>query len=393
MISGTRRAGWQVIAIFALLFMIDMVPSLVSRVFDLRHGFYTSDVTSAQVVLSVVIVCLNFIFLCILVVSVRSFLRIRITIPDRLFLVSAIALTLYLSYKLNGFSPVIGGARYTSGGFSGLSIFLYSINLFLFYFCVFWYAKIVNIDRATRRLIIIYFLTQLLLVDGVGPVITFVFAWFIYKVKNKSRGVTLKYALGISSIIVLGTMIKFYDFESGELDREYWLVASWVISRFSIKHESLLLWINGESYTSSVLQYYSLLCDSFTNRLNFIFGTADYQLPRSISESIYIDLYGIGGSGSSPGFAYGLVLSGFGGILIPIIIVFFMKQYFADLNTKLGWVHVLVFAYMFGQLFTNIFEIQILVSPSAGMFFGFVLASLLTNRLDETYYVGRKKGD
>ena len=117
----------------------------------------------------------------------------------------------------------------------------------------------------------------------------------------------------------------------------------------------------------------------------------DYQFPRAFGESIYFDLYGIGGGGSSPGFAYGLVLSGFGGILIPIIIVFFMKQYFSDLNTKLGWESLLVFSYIFGQLFTNIAEIQILVSPSAGMFFGFVLAALLTNRLDETHYFGRQK--
>lgn len=391
MINGTRRAAWQVIVIFALLFMIDMVPSLVSRVFDLQHGFYSADVTSAQVLLSLVIVCLNFIFLCILVVSLRGFLRIRVTIPDKILLVSAIALSLFLSYKLNGWSPGIGGARYTSGGFTGLSIFLYTINLFVFYFCIFWYSKIVNIDRGTRVLIIIYFLTQLLLVDGVGPVITLFFAWFIYKIKSESRGDTLKYALVIATIVVLGTVIKFYNFESGELDRDFLTIASWAISRFSIKHESLILWINGESYTSSVLQYYSLLSDALTNRFAFIFGTADYQFPRAYAESIYFDLYGVGGSGSSPGFAYGLVLSGFGGILIPIIIVFFMKQYFSDLNTKLGWVRLLVFSYIFGQLFTNIAEIQILVSPSAGMFFGFVLAALLTNRLDETHYSGRQK--
>lgn len=391
MINTSSRAAWQVMSIFAILFLIDMVPSLLSRAFNLQYMFYSPDVTSAQVALSVVIVCLNFILLCILVVSFRGFIRIRVTIPDKILLVSAIALSLYLSYKLNGWSPGIGGARYTSGGFTGLSIFLYTINLFVFYFCIFWYSKSVNIDRGTRVLIIIYFLTQLLLVDGVGPLITFFFGWFIYKAKNESTGDTLKYALVISTIIVLGIMIKFYDFESGELDRDFSTIASWVIGRFAIKHESLLLWINGESYTSSVLQYYSLLSDALTNRFNFIFGTGDYQFPRAFGESIYFDLYGIGGSGSSPGFAYGLVLSGFGGILIPIIIVFFMKQYFADLNTKLGWVSLLVFSYMFGQLFTNISEIQILVSPSAGMFFGFVLASLLTNRLDETHYSSRKK--
>ena len=52
---------------------------------------------------------------------------------------------------------------------------------------------------------------------------------------------------------------------------------------------------------------------------------------------------------------------------------------------------MLIFANIFSQLHTNIFEIQILFLRFAYMFFGLMLASLLTNRLDQINYSDSKR--
>jgi hypothetical protein len=376
--SRHKKTCFQVIGVLSVVFLLDLVPFLISRYIDLLPVYSLSKAPFSQVIFSIFILVVNIMLLASITFAIRGTKRVKVKIPDKLLLVSGSLLTLYLSYILNGFSPSIGGFRYQSGGFQGTSIVLYSINLCIFYFCMFWYSKNRNADDKSSSLLSIYLLLQLLLVDGIGPLITLVCAWIICGIRVQSHGRLTINLVAIAFLVFSGMVIKFLDFESGQFDRSFMDIINWLVGRLALRYESYVMWLNNEAYISNILDYYNLLLTSLRYRVEFLFGIGLSEFPKSLSEAIFYDLYGFGGSGSSPGFNYGLVISGMGGGVLPIMMILFMKQYFWDLNARLNLMYILVYGWIFGQIYADIFELQIILSPAFGIFASFILAALCT---------------
>lgn len=380
MFFSFSRPSIQVISIFAIIASLDLFPFIISRFLELPSAYAKSDASLSLILFSFLMVLAALALVTLILLLMKKYIRIRVNVPIKSVLIVGIFATLYTSYMLNGLIPTLGGARYQSGGFTPITLVFYALNNSIFIFVIFWLAKYQYKSRSLLWIAYIYFFLQLLLVDGAGPLITLMCGIIIINAKVVNNTNFLRTLVLLTFVVVGGALLKFYQTDAGQLDRSAEDILSWVIGRYGLKYETFLMWLNGESVISGPIAYYDLLFKSLGYRSSFISGEAITDFPKTLAEAIYFDLYGLADGGSSPGLIYGLWLSGFGGIILPLVIVSCMKQYFSDLDTELTFLQLLAFSWIFSTVFANLFEIQILLSPSFALASSFFFAALFYSR-------------
>jgi len=303
--------------------------------------------------------------------------RITISRPFYYLIVSiAIVLNLY-----NGIS-LAGDARYTSGSLVGTAGIIYALGgaAKLAAMIIMIRQRLAEDWRTPKLLVGAFILSFGLTVDGLAGALSL--AMFIVLIAKR---ITIRHPIrasiiGLAAIGMLwiGLNAKFValpDYFTPEF------MVRWTIARFAIQAEHMYTYISGLSIIGNEVTYFELLERMNTNRLDILFGNLPYiEFPRSISEALYYDMYGRFESGSSPGLLLGSYLMGAAGWLMPLVYCFIFVQFFQGSVARLSLVKLFACSIVLKQLYTNISEYQVLVSPTALVMLTAFIACLIVVR-------------
>jgi len=360
------------------MFLSEAFWLLLSRViFDCCYAWYNiaevSFFSATVFIFLLFLLCIFSLLFCSVRVGGKS-----IRIKSKYF--SWLTYVLLIINSIN-ISVVLEGARYQSGGLIGLTGALYFIGraLFLFLVLVEIRHSIIFCKWKPVRQYLPLLISGALLVDGFASALTLFCVYFLLV----ARGNILRKWFSLSSVsVLLLTAGFFYKWGGVPSGTTVTFLLEWIISRFSIHAEQMLMVLSGQSYFGYEMSAWDLIANSINNRYELIIeGKRDFIPPRNVSEALYFDMKNSYGSGSSPGLALGLILLGWlPGTAILALMCRTIVRYFGRSTHKLNLAVMIAFAYILKPVFGNVTEIFVLMSPVLLYLVILVLSSLIEIR-------------
>lgn len=283
--------------------------------------------------------------------------------------------------KIVSFFVISQGARYTSGGLTGVAGMVYSVSaaLALGAMIVVVRQRLSNNMQTPIWLVVALIACFAINIDGLAGALTLATFCFLM-LKPATINKPLYLFLGIVAMVLVlwaGLTAKYPNGLPDYFTPSF--MATWVVARFAIQAEQMYTYVTGNSIIGNLIGYYDLLLRMNLDRIDIIIGRGVIlEYPRSINEAIYFDMSGDFGSGSSSGILLGTYMMGALGVVVPVVMSFVFFQLFWGSASKLSFARLLALSFLFKQIYANISEYQVLVSPSLLYLFVFIASCLVT---------------
>lgn len=271
------------------------------------------------------------------------------------------------------------GARYTAGGLTGVTGFIYGVaktaSLMAMVFAL--KGKYGQGRPVNRILLLAFILSVFATIDGLATALTITCFLFLMLETSGWQRVAIFFSLSLVTAVVFyyGLSAKFTELPA-YFTPEF--AVRWAIARMSIAAESLYKFLSGESMFNEPYAYIDLLKESYYNRYQLLIGERPlFNYPKSVAEGFYMDMHGRPGAGSSPGLFLG---TGIHGIFAPVFLLVFVwlfMQFFFGFSRVLSFVHIFAIGFILKAIHANVTEYIVLISPNTLALFGFTLACLI----------------
>lgn len=260
-------------------------------------------------------------------------------------------------------------ARYTSGGLTGLAGIIYGVSRGLTLSCMVLVIRLKAKGETPSTLLVgaLVFVFALT-IDGFSSALFGIMFLVIYLPLHAS--LTRRIMIWCLIVIIGGTLgylaliAKFEGIPHAFLSAE--TIHRWIIPRFAVQAESMYSFVSGRLKIDDPWVTIELISRSIYSRLDILAGIPFHlEYPRSVSESIYHDMYGGFGAGSSPGALLGSVM--FGPYLfwvMPAIFGFLFLQMFYGASMQVGFLQLLAFSFLIKGLCADSSEYFTIVSPT-----------------------------
>lgn len=271
------------------------------------------------------------------------------------------------------------GARYATGGLTGVAGVIYAVSrsLSLMAMVLALKGKYGGGYKIGVAILGAFSLSMFIAIDGLAGALTTVsFLFLIFRSKGWGNVILFTFFIIISIIIFyVGFNLKFKEIPY-YLTPEFGL--RWTVARMSISAESLYKYVSGESMFNDPGSYIEIIKRSYVNRYLVISGESFVPVyPRSVSEGVYLDMYGNIGSGSSPGFFLGLLMHGIFSPMILFVMCYLFVQIFYGICVVFSYMDIFAISLITKIIHANITEYIVFFSPSTLALLTFIFAGLI----------------
>lgn len=265
------------------------------------------------------------------------------------------------------FLIVAPGARYTEGGLTGTPGLVYGIFRGLSLGAMIFIVRMQALQaRIPRALLFLFIVSYLLTIDGFSQGLAlFIFVALIFPLRLRLSHLTLRWPAVAGAGFLIASVARQAKWTSygPELNMEYLL--SWLVPRFSIQSESMYSYLAGDLGIANSSDHFGLIVTAIRNRFFLLTGRGYLiEYPRSVSEAIYDGLFGMMGSGSSPGALLGTALFGPWLWVFPLILCFLFVQLFYHWRTRLTPLKAIGLLFLLKPLYADPSEYFTVVSPT-----------------------------
>jgi hypothetical protein len=233
--------------------------------------------------------------------------------------------------------------------------------------------------KRTKLLMIFHVFSMIGRVDGIAETVVLISVMYIYmtvcKVNMKILGLSM---LILSSVVVLyGIEIKLGENFTSDYLFEY--IPLWTVERLAIHSYQWGEVLNGASIIKDLTDFILIAWNSLLLRFDLLCGCnlGQSSLPKSVSEAMYYDLYGLYGSGSSPGVMTSISLMGPLGLLVICWNGIISKLIFTNIEFNFGYLSMIPLCVIYKILYVDISEYLAIISPAVVIFVILLIISLV----------------
>lgn len=356
-------AKLNTIKVFIGFILLEFLLLAVSKILQIYvPPIYNTIPLNLDIAVRLTVVCTFALIAILLVQKIPVIAGKRLT-PELFKSITAVAIIL----NLISFYVVSGDARYTSGSLSGITgaVYVGSDGLNLLVFLLIASSALTDSSNKilTHPLVLLFFASYLINVDGLARALTIISVLLVcLRPKFSFNGRLLLLVIIGLFVVWYGLLRKIPGFEISTLST----LSSWVVYRFSINIESMLLFLSDQSIMEDQISAIRICIDSFSSRMQFIFDQLTREPEfKSVSQAIYFDLYNSMDGGSSPGFLYGsFLIAGYFGFIFVMIFGYLLKNYLSRCDERLGLFAILGLLLLFRAITTDIPDALAIVSPS-----------------------------
>lgn len=384
-----RKNAFRLIVV---LFLENIVWFVLNRVFSGEEwSFFLISQFNIEIFLLMTIIA--FIFIAFSKFSVRFVNKFH-DISVGYWFIPAIFLTAIIGNAASSIF-LLAGARYSEGGLTGGVGVIYAIAkaASLMAMTLSIRAKYCGSPKIGLAWLALLIASLLATIDGLATALTICMFLFIMMDTRGLKGailVVIAACIGVP-LLYIGFMAKFTVIPS-YITPEFSF--HWAVARMSISSESLYKYLAGESMFSESGVYIDVLKDTYFNRFQVITGGIERLVyPRSVSEGFYMDMSGVSGAGSSPGFYLGLILNGIFSPLMLFIFVWIFAQFFFGFRSVISYPRMYAISFVLKSTHANVTEYLIIFSPVLVAFVGFIVASMVKVRPKNRARKTRQTGD
>lgn len=279
------------------------------------------------------------------------------------------------------------GARYTSGGLTGTAGIVYALSRAVSMMAIVIAIKDkYSANPGINKLLVGAFIVSLILtIDGLAIALSISCFVYVYFQSSGFRNVVITAIAAIFVLVLffIGFQNKF-EVVPAYVTPEF--AMKWSVARMSISAEQLFKYMSGESILNGSGQYIDLIVRSWENRYDLLFGNGGSLLeyPRTISEAMYIDMYGSIGAGSSPGYFLGILFHGVFSVVFVMGAVFVFAQLFYGIGKVFNFAELYAIFLITKIIHANVTEYVVFMSPATLVLATFLIATLITVRHGST---------
>lgn len=234
-------------------------------------------------------------------------------------------------------------------------------------------------DKRIKSLMILHVFSMFGRVDGIAETVVLISMMYIYvvvcKVNMKIMGLLL---LIFSSVVVLyGIEIKLGENFASDYLIEY--MPMWTVERLAIHSYQWGEVLNGTSIIKDLSDFILISWNSFFLRFDLLCGCnlGQSSIPKSVSEAMYYDLYGLYGSGSSPGVMTSISLMGPLGLIAICWNGIISKLIFSNIEFNFSYFSMIALSVVYKILYVDISEYLAIISPVVLIFIIVLLISCI----------------
>lgn len=322
------------------------------------------------------------IFVCIIFYGI-AFNKLHYVLPKKNINFQIFKISVMTSVILNVLSVLFisASARYTSAGLTGISGLYYFLTLIINYFAFTLIIKNISVSRRIKYLIFLHGFSLLFRIDGLAEALNAVLMIYLYVstiAKNMRFNQIIAMCVLVVGLILFGLKIKFNDDLSLEYIVDY--IPIWIVERFGIHAFQWAMSLGELSIINTASEYFEVALNSFLLRIDLICacGMSSISQFKSISEAMFYDLYGLTGSGSSPGVMTSITILGAWGFIIVIFNSLIIRAIFQGVNHEFNFMQILSMTLIYKIIFVDVSEYVGVISVLPYVLFGIIIASLLS---------------
>ncbi len=370
----------------AFIYLFDLFPFLAGRLLLSNREFIIEDFSLVILLIIILsgfsIAVFNF-WLCRL--SLFNF-KTRLVIPS--YLASALIIISALSHVFF-FFVLPHNFRYISGSLSGYLGVVYGVfNALTISIIV---SQSIKILRQEFRFDIarkLFVFSLVFFIDGLSStllVCLFVYSIFVINSESKSK---------IFWTVIICVLFFLYGIGYKYFQKAYFEDISfsefqlgWIVDRFSIQFEALHSYLSGSLLTLSSSGNFEFWWNGISNRFSLLLGNyIIIESPKTHSEAIFMDMYGLTGSGVSPGALLSIFYSPAIGLALMFYLSILTNLLFDRINRKLPYFFFFLLWYQLRVVHADFIEVGYIISPSF-LAAAFILVSLTAKSREKS--IGR----
>ena len=297
-----------------------------------------------------------------LITNIKSNFNYQIIINQ-----GALEKIVYISFFFNLFNFYLNQfySRYEAGQLTGLFGIYYVVSLGL-NIAAFSLLIRVGADRKKIKLMMaLHGFSMFGRVDGIAEILVLISMIYIYIVicGIKTKILSLFMIFFYSILVLYGVQVKLGESFTTNYLVEY--MPMWTVERLAIHSYQWEVVLNGGSIIKNLHDFIITAWNSFLLRIDLLCNCnlGNSSLPKSISEAMYYDLYGLYGSGSSPGVMTSISLMGPLGLLVIYWNAIISRLIFSNIEFKFGYFGMIAFGVAYKILYVDISEYLAIVSP------------------------------
>lgn len=356
------KINFEVTVFILFLILSDYFWLTLSRIIDSDDFFYFKfPISHSSIIYSILFGILIIISSFFITFLIPSNIKFNVNLKKiHAIILCAIILNLIHFFVFDRSIRYEHGAL--TGGLGIIHYFSMSINLFISVILIRCSRGASSVNSINKIIFYLFFVAWFLVVDGLASSLT-IFVVLILCNPYLSLSKLIYFALTAFFLMLIG----FYGKWGGDLPDylNFSYFVKWIVSRFSIQSESMMAYLNGYSLANNFFDAVEFNLNSIFLRFKIIFGQDYYYNgPKTISEMIFYDMHHEFGSGSSPGFFFGMILHGFF-YIIPLFFIIIQLCYFLK-NLYIGnrVIFYVAFSFFLKELLANPFELWTVISPS-----------------------------
>lgn len=345
-----------------ILLSYDLLWLVLREVFD-TFTYYTTSSDYSSLLIAVLLALSYVIMLTITVYPfATAMFKRKLMLPISINVLAFVIIVLNVII----FLKIDKSARYTEDGLSKSDLLILYLRVGLIIIVAVTSLIERNLKNYLFKLIII--LSYCLTVDGISSMLTiYTLALVLF---HKSKAVIFSLIIISPIALIAAILVKF-----GNIDNLA-IIIPWIIGRFAVVLESAALYLSGEHYLRDLSDILSLLRDSFTCKLSFLFDSGGCPTVKSIGSANYYTLYNQVQGGSSPGFLGSIIM---GSLLTVLPLFFFITatlQILRESRCKSIFV-LLAFSIIIRPTYANLLDIYSILSITLVSLIFYMMAAKL----------------